>query len=74
MNGQDDEALDNNIPLPYLRERELAVRWNTSQRTLQRWRTKGLGPAYIRIGGVVRYRMADVLNYEKRHLHLDGAH
>ncbi|MAQ83682.1 MAG: hypothetical protein CMH12_10665 [Maritimibacter sp.] len=49
-----------------LRERELAQRWKTSQRTLQRWRSENFGPAYIRIGGAIRYPMKDVLDYEAR--------
>jgi len=48
----------------FLRERELAARWRTSQRTLQRWRALGDGPAFIRIGGAIRYRMDDVIDYE----------
>ncbi|MBJ6370777.1 helix-turn-helix domain-containing protein [Sedimentitalea sp. CAU 1593] len=49
-----------------MRERELAWRWKVSRRTLQRWRTEGFGPAYILIGGTIRYRMADILNFERR--------
>jgi hypothetical protein len=49
-----------------LRERELAVRWSMSQRTLQRWRSEGFGPAYILIGGAIRYSMKDILDYENR--------
>lgn len=51
----------------HLREPDLARRWHVSQRTLQRWRAEGLGPAYIRIGGAIRYRFADVLDFEARH-------
>jgi hypothetical protein len=47
-----------------IRERELAERWKTSRRTLQRWRAKGAGPAWILMVGAVRYRLADVLAYE----------
>lgn len=49
-----------------LRERDLAEHWQVSLRTLQRWRAEGMGPAYILIGGTIRYRMADVLDYEAR--------
>lgn len=31
-----------------------------SARTLERWRTEGAGPAYIRVGGTVSYRRADI--------------
>lgn len=74
MNRQDNEALDVDTPQPHLRELDLAKRWMTSQRTLQRWRAKGLGPAWIKIGGGVRYRMADVVDYEHRHLRQEGVH
>jgi predicted site-specific integrase-resolvase len=49
-----------------VRERELSERWQVSGRTLQRWRAQGFGPAYILIGGTIRYRMADILDYEAR--------
>lgn len=49
-----------------LTERALAERWRKSIRTLQRWRAVGYGPAYIRIGGSVRYGFADVLAFEAR--------
>ena len=50
----------------FLRERELAERWKTSRRTLQRWRSEGFGPAYVLIGGAIRYRFADVIDFERR--------
>lgn len=50
-------------------ERALAHRWNKSLRTLQRWRSEGYGPPYIRIGGTVHYRVGDVLDFEDRQRH-----
>ena len=50
----------------FLRERELADRWKTSVRTLQRWRASGLGPGYVLIGGTIRYRFSDVIDFERR--------
>lgn len=50
----------------HLRERELAKRWTISERTLQRMRATGQGPRYVMIGGSVRYRLSDVLDYEQR--------
>jgi hypothetical protein len=47
-------------------ERDLAVRWKTSRRTLQRWRAQGSGPPYILIVGAVRYRLADVIAFEEK--------
>lgn len=38
-----------------LDEQELAARWHVSRKTLQGWRAKGTGPAYIKLGRCVRY-------------------
>ncbi len=56
----------------FLNERELARRWGTSPRTLQRWRAERYGPAFIRIGGGVRYRLSDILAYEEQHRETGG--
>jgi hypothetical protein len=45
-------------------EQDVADRWQKSVRTLQRWRRDGYGPAYLRIGGTIHYRMRDVLAFE----------
>jgi len=47
-----------------LAERELAARWRKSLRTLQRWRAEGYGPAHLRIGGSILYRLEDILAFE----------
>ena len=52
--------------LQFLRERELAERWKISRRTLQRWRAEGFGPAYIPIGGAIRYRIRDIEAFEEK--------
>lgn len=46
---------------------ELATFWQISPRTLERWRSQGTGPAWLRIGGRVLYRMTDVLAFEQAH-------
>ncbi|WP_254884873.1 AlpA family transcriptional regulator [Salipiger sp. HF18] len=43
-----------------LKQKELAERWTISHRTLERWRWAGEGPAYMKIGGSVVYRVADI--------------
>jgi hypothetical protein len=49
-----------------LTEKELSERWNISTRTVQKWRTKGVGPAFIVIGQhTILYREEDVLAYER---------
>lgn len=52
----------------HLTQRELAARWKVSGRTLERWRAEHYGPAWISIGGSIRYRMSDVLAWEAAHL------
>ncbi|QFG37301.1 helix-turn-helix domain-containing protein [Paracoccus pantotrophus] len=47
-----------------LNQTELAARWSISARTLERWRWTGEGPAFLKIGGRVVYRLEDVLAYE----------
>ncbi len=47
-----------------LNQKELADRWTISHRTLERWRWAGEGPAYMKIGGRVVYRIADVEAFE----------
>ncbi|MCW3784571.1 helix-turn-helix domain-containing protein [Defluviimonas salinarum] len=49
----------------FLNENDLAKRWRKSPRTLQRYRADRTGPAWIRIGGSVLYRLSDVLAFEE---------
>jgi hypothetical protein len=52
----------------HLNQRELAERWNISQRTLERWRWVGDGPQFLKLGGRVVYRIEDVERYEAEQL------
>jgi hypothetical protein len=56
------------MSLSLLHQIELARRWRISPRTLERWRWLGQGPAYLKLGGSVAYRMEDVLAYEAAQL------
>lgn len=51
-------------PRLFMTEAELAARWRHSLRTLQRWRAGGAGPAHLRFGRRIVYRIADVETYE----------
>jgi predicted site-specific integrase-resolvase len=57
----------------HLNQIELADRLNISHRTLERWRWKGTGPAYLKIGGRVVYRLEDVETFELAQLRLGTA-
>lgn len=45
-------------------QQQLAKRWSLSTATLERWRTKGIGPKFIRLPGRVIYRLCDIEAYE----------
>lgn len=47
---------------------ELVTRWRgqVNTRTLANWRSTGQGPKFIKIGGKVLYRVADVEAYENK--------
>ena len=53
----------------YITQRDLQARWNISGRTLERWRSEKYGPAWVCIGGSIRYRMVDGLGYEEQSRH-----
>ena len=52
------------MSVTHLNQVELAARWKISPRTLERWRWTGEGPAFIKIGRRVVYRLEDVEAYE----------
>ena len=52
----------------HLNQIELSRRWTISPRTLERWRWLNEGPAYMKIGGRVAYRLEDVEAYEAAQL------
>ena len=51
-----------------LTEKMLADRWVCSVARLQRWRTLGEGPPYLKIVGKVLYRLKDIEAYEEASL------
>lgn len=56
---------------PRLTTAELAKRWDMNPGTLRNWRSSGKGPRFVTLGRrrkgknpPVRYRLADVVEYE----------
>lgn len=47
-------------------QEQLAERWLISAATLERDRSFKQGVKYLKIGGLIRYRMQDVLDYEQQ--------
>lgn len=52
-------------PVHHLCQEELARRWGISPRTLERWRWLRQGPAFLKIGGRVAYKLEDVEAFER---------
>ena len=48
---------------PLLRESDVALILGVSRRTLQNWRNWAEGPAWIRVGALIRYRPAEVARW-----------
>jgi hypothetical protein len=52
------------VALKHLNQVDLARRWRVSPRTLERWRWLRQGPAYLKVGNHVVYRIEDIESYE----------
>lgn len=52
-----------------LNENELAQRWGVSPKTLQRWRSEGRGPRYLKLSKRVSYPLESILDFEYSALH-----
>jgi hypothetical protein len=60
-------------PILHLNQAQLARRWSLSPRTLERWRWQDQGPAYLKVGGRVVYRLEDVEAFERAAAHQPDA-
>lgn len=59
----------------YLTEAELASRWGLCPKTLQRWRSSGVGPVYAKFSRSIKYPLdgkGGVLDYEQSVLRSPG--
>jgi hypothetical protein len=56
------------MAIRHLNQIELSRRWGFSPRTLEGWRWFGKGPAYIKAGGRVLYRLEDIEAFEAEQL------
>ena len=48
----------------HLNQRQLADRWDVSEATMERWRSEGIGPVFLKLQGRVLYRIEDIETYE----------
>ena len=56
-------------PVRHLTQLDLARRWRKSPRTLERWRSLGQGPAYLKLGASVVYPEDSVEAFEAKQRH-----
>ena len=54
---------------PVMTEKHLAERWQVSLKTLQRWRSEGRGPRYLKLSKRVGYPVDAVIEFERDALH-----
>ncbi|CAD86418.1 conserved hypothetical protein [Nitrosomonas europaea ATCC 19718] len=53
------------MEVAHLNQKQLAARWSISEATLERWRSAGIGPKFLKLCGRVLYRQADIEAYEE---------
>ncbi len=49
----------------HFNQKQLAARWGVAEATLERWRSDGIGPRYLKLCGRVLYRHTDIEAYEE---------
>lgn len=54
------------IIYPVLDETTLSSRWNLSPKTLQRWRSEGIGPPAWHLARQIRYLLIEVETFERK--------
>lgn len=52
------------MSVKHLNQRQLAERWGLSEASLERWRSEGIGPIFLKLQGRVLYRLEDIEAYE----------
>jgi predicted site-specific integrase-resolvase len=56
------------VIVKHFNQRQLADRWDVSEATLERWRSEGIGPVFLKLRGQVRYRIEDIEAFEAESL------
>lgn len=58
--------MDQNTDDRWLSRQQLADRYSLPVKTPAEWASKGTGPPYAKFGKHVRYRLSDVIAWERR--------
>ncbi len=54
----------------HLTPQQLATRWHISEKTLERWRNQGTGPAFLKVVGRVLYPIQHIEAIEAKRIRL----
>ena len=57
------------MSVKHLNQGQLAERWGVSEATLERWRSEGIGPVFLKLQGRVLYRIEDIEAHEAASLY-----
>ena len=52
----------------YMTERALAETWGLKRNTLQKWRSLGVGPKFLKRVGRIVYRKQDIAEFEQNNI------
>ena len=53
------------VDTKHLGQKQLAARWSISEASLERWRSEGVGPKFLKLPGRVLYRQIDIEAFEE---------
>ena len=53
------------VDTKHLGQKQLAARWSISEASLERWRSEGIGPKFLKLPGRVLYRQVDIEAFEE---------
>jgi hypothetical protein len=56
------------VDIRHPEKKQLAGRWSRSEATLERWRTEGIGPKFLKLCGRVLYRLVDIETFQESRL------
>jgi hypothetical protein len=58
------------LKVVHINQKQLAARWCISEAALERWRSEGIGPKFLKLCGRVLYWQVDIEAYEASCLHV----
>jgi hypothetical protein len=56
------------VDTKHLGQKQLAARWGISEASLERWRSEGIGPKFLKLPGRVFNRQVDIEAFEESRL------